>query len=357
MNRIKKTWKTWLIIVLGLGACILIVVLAINPLIKNLLATQVERKLVGNFHYSYDHLTVDLLSRSVTLDNVTWRFPKDSTLFNHSGGISRLSIEGVSLLTLIRGNHLKIQEIRFDSLHLENRIETQIKQDSTDQIGPDNVTFNFYELIKGQIESLEVEKISMINGTAIWIKPQTNTIWRKIVDVQVNIRHLQLDSAIAATNNGWFTLLTADLEGHKAELFLPDSLHKVLLRKLRLDYSNQTIIIDSLEIIPLKTKSEMAYAQRYETDRMEMTIPKIVATGTDIGALMMSNKLWIQNILIDDLSLEVFRDKNPPIPHDLYIGLPQTALKNSTLNIKIDAIQLVNGYIRYEELSDSHLFQ
>ncbi len=67
---------------------------------------------------------------------------------------------------------------------------------------------------------------------------------------------------------------------------------------------------------------------------------------------MVSNKLRIGCLQIDQLSLEVFRDKNPPIPNHLHIDLPQMALKNATLNIKIDTTYLVNGNIRYEELSE-----
>jgi hypothetical protein len=349
---VKKSKKIWLIIVLGFVGLILLVTLSINPLLKNLIASRVEERLVGNFYYHYDNLSVDLLTRSITLDHITWRFPKDTTVFNQKGHIDHLTFSGISLLPLIRGNHFRIQGIRFDSLNLVTRIENKTKEDPEEKDNSNNDNFNFYDLIKGQLKSLEVEKIEIIDGQATWLNPETNTIWRQIENVQFEIRHIELDSTKAANNNGWFTLRQATLEGKNGELFLADSLHKIHLKKFHIDYSKKMIIIDSLELVPLLTKSQMPYAKRYETNRIGITAPKIVIKGIDMEALMVSNKLRIGCLLIDQLNLEVFRDKNPPIPDHLHIDLPQIALKNTTLNIKIDSTYLVNSYIWYRELSE-----
>jgi hypothetical protein len=170
--------------------------------------------------------------------------------------------------------------------------------------------------------------------------------------VQFDIRHIHLDSAIAAENNGWLTFRNATLEGKRGELFLADSLHKIQLKKIKIDYSEQTISIDSFELIPLIAKAQLHDSRRYETNLMKITLPKVRMIGVDIHHLMVSNKLHVDQVLLDRLSLDVFRDKNPPIPYDLYIEFPQVALKKAKLNIKIDTIHLTDGHIRYEELSD-----
>jgi hypothetical protein len=352
MGKVKKAAKIWLFVVLGFIGFVMVMVLAINPLLKNILAKKVEHELVGNFHYNYNKLSVDLLTRSVTFEQVTWRFPKDSTVFNHSGNIGRFTISGVSLMSLLRSNSLQIHEILFDSLRLVSNIGNYARQDSTAKITATDIPFNFYELIKGQLNSLEVDKIGITNGMATWLNPETKIAWRKIDGVSFDLRHIHLDSAIGAANNGWFTFQNATLEGSRGELFLADSLHKISLRKFQIDYSKQTINIDSFELTPLITKSQLHGVRTFETNLMEISIPKVRMMGVDVQDMMISNKLHIEHIVLDRLSLAVFRDKNPPIPLDLYIELPQKLLKNTKINLKIDSINWTNGHIGYEELSD-----
>lgn len=352
MAALKKNQKIWLIIVLSLGGLLLFVVLAINPLLKNLLAARVEQKLVGNFYYHYDHLSVDLLKRSVVLHNISWRFPKDTTVFKHSGNINRFSISGVSLRSLFQDKRFSVREIRFDSLTVINRIEYPGNDKSKPGLDQQIEHFNFYDLIKGQMKSLEVGRIRIVNGEAVWLNPETSAIWRKLDEVQFDIQRIELDSAIAATHSGWFSLGQATLEGKNGELFLPDSLHKIRLEKLAIDYHQKTIKIDSLAVIPLVSKSQMPHVKRYATTRLSITIPQVLMTGVDMEGLMIMDKLNISNIFLDRMNLEAFRDKNPPIPAHLYKELPQVILKNAPQIIKVDSVLIVDSYIRYEEQSE-----
>jgi hypothetical protein len=181
------------------------------------------------------------------------------------------------------GNHFRIQEIRFDSLIVVSRVEKQTREDSLAKIKSTSDSFNFYDLIKGQMKSLKVGKIAINNGKATWINPETKGIWRKIEEVQFDIRQIELDSITAATNNGWFTLTTATLEGKNGELFLADSLHKIHLKKFQIDYCKKTMTVDSLEVIPIMTKSQMTATKRYETNRLTVVAPRITVTGVAIG--------------------------------------------------------------------------
>ena len=156
----KKSF--WLKAFLILGAFMLMTACVINPLLKDLLAAQVEKKLVGNFYYGYENLKVDLIRRSVSFENVNWKFPKDTSIFNHSGFIRRFNIEGISILSLVGGSNVRINEIIFDSLNLTTRIERFSKKDTL----PDNETFNFYSLIRGQIPGVTVNTVQIKNGNA-----------------------------------------------------------------------------------------------------------------------------------------------------------------------------------------------
>lgn len=346
LNTKKKIF--WLSIFLSLSALLLITALVINPLLKKVLVKQVEDKLVGNFSYGYENLKVNLIKRSVTFENVNWKFPKDTTLFNQSGFIRRFNIEGISILSFFGGSNISINEILFDSLVLETRIKRFSKKDSITT----NETFNFYSLIRGQIKGVNIKSIQIKNGNATWLHPEHKKVWGKINDVQLIVNSFTLDSATTAANNGWFSFQNILLEGVTGELYLADSLHKIRTTKMLLDYLNNKIIIDSVRLIPLFTKSQMKYVRKYETNRLEMAVACISITGIDINRLMVKNELRIEKILIDQLQLAVFRDKNPPFPPHHFPPLPQLALKHARLNVKIDSVSINNAFVSYEQLSE-----
>jgi len=347
MQKIKIK-SFWLKVFLILSVFMLLTAWVINPLLKNLLATQVEKKLVGNFYYGYENLKVDLIKRSVSFENVNWRFPNDTSVFNQRGFIRRFKIEGISILSLVGGSNVRISDIVFDSLILHKRIDRFSKKNSL----PDSKTFDFYSLIRGQIAGVEVETIRIQNGSATWLDPENKKVWGKINKVQLLVNSFTLDSATTTTNNGWFSFQNILLEGVTGELYLPDSLHKIRMAKVKLDYQNNKIIIDSLRVIPLFTKSQMSRVRRFETNRFELTVPRVTIAGIDVKRIMVKNELRVEKILLEQPRLTAFRDKNPPLDPHHFPSLPQLTLLHAQLNIKIDSVSIRNALIEYEQLSE-----
>lgn len=338
-------------IVLILTGVVLLILLVINPILKHSMISLVKNKLTGNFYYQFENLSVDLLSRSVTLENINWKFPKDTTVFNQGGYLRQFKISGISLISLM-GKDVNINKIEFDSLTLLTRIEGPVNKNDSSDIKADLTSFNFFSLIKGQINSLKVKSITINEGNAIWLNPENNKIWRKIHGVEFEINSIKLDSATSANNNGWFTLEDLQLNANSSEIFLPDSLHKIATGPLMLDYKNHKITIDSLQLIPLFSRSQMSRIVRYQTDRLKMVIPNITITGFDISNWMLRNTLSIEALKINNLSLLAFRDKNLLFPPHHFPALPHLALKHAKINMKIDSVTLANALITYEQLSN-----
>ncbi|MBL7870946.1 MAG: hypothetical protein JNM78_05005 [Cyclobacteriaceae bacterium] len=342
----KKSF--WLKIVLLLSAFMLIIACVINPLLKTFLATQVEKKLVGNFYYGYENLKVDLIKRSISFENVNWSFPRDTSVFSQSGFIKRFEIEGISILSFMGGSNVRINDILFDSLILLKRMERFSNKNPLHE----NETFDFYSLIKGQIPGVEIKTIRIINGNATWLDPENKKVWGKINKVQLLVNSFTLDSTTTATNSGWFSFGNILLEGVTGELYLADSLHKIQTAKIQLDYQKNRVIIDSVRLIPLFSKSQMSQVRRFETNRFEFIVPRVTISGVDMKRMMVKNELRVQNILIEQLRLTVFRDKNPLRDTHHFPLLPQLALLRTKLNLKIDSVSIRNAFIEYEQLSE-----
>lgn len=346
LKTVKRSF--WLKVFLILSVFMMLTAWVINPLLKNFLTTQVEKKLVGNFYYGYENLKVDLIKRSVSFENVNWRFPKDTSVFNQSGFIRRLKIEGISILSLLGGSNVRINAIDFDSLILLKRID----RPSNKNVLPDKETFDFYSLIRGQIPGMEINTIRINNGNATWLNPENKKVWGKINKVQLLVDSFTLDSTTTATNNGWFSFQNIFLEGVTGELYLPDSLHKIQTAKIQLDYKNNKIIIDSVRLIPLFPKLQMSKVRRFEANRFELTVPRVTIAGIDVKRIMIKNELRVEKLLLEQPRLTAFRDKNPPQDPHHFPSLPQLTLLHAQLNIKIDSVSIRNARIEYEQLSE-----
>lgn len=347
----EKSKKTpfWIKLVLIIAGIAILIIFAINPILKNILAGQVESKLTGNFYYTYDDLSVDLLTRSVVFEGVKWKFPKDTTDFDQSGSVDKFGVRGISLFSLIGETDIKIDKLFFENPTMLIRIKEAGAADKDSTKTDDE--FNFYSLIKGNINSLKVNKIEINNGNASWINPENKKLLRKINSVDLDVNSIELDSAIASSNNGWFKLENVILDCDGGELFLADSIHKIQTGKIHLDYSTSVISIDSLQMVPLFSRDEMSEVSHYETDRIEILSNVLKINGIDIKKLMVQEKLRIKHILIDGFDLVAFRDKNPPFPMHQRPALPHLALKNLKLNVHVDSVEIKNANIRYEQLS------
>ncbi|MDQ3191967.1 MAG: DUF748 domain-containing protein [Bacteroidota bacterium] len=349
----SKQKRSYLLVKIGaaISVVFLLVIFAINPTLEKMLAQQIELKLLGNFNYTYESLEVDLWSGSISFDEVKWSFPKDTALVEQKGSVERISIKGIDLWILIGDIDIKIDRILLDNPEMHIRIldspalvDSLVERQQYEE-------FSFYSLIKGQINSLNVASIIIRNGNATWINLSDNKVRRKIKNAHLSVDFIELDSTIAAANNGWFTMNNVELNCAGAEIFLPDSLHKIKTGKIHLDYLNSAITVDSIVLIPLYSKSQMSRAYKYEIDWIDLMVGKVKIINIDLYTLMVSGKLRIDNVLVDGLKLTAFRDKTQAEGPKKYLPFPQMALKNMGMNIKIDSVHLRNARIEYEEHS------
>jgi hypothetical protein len=84
-------------------------------------------------------------------------------------------------------------------------------------------------------------------------------------------------------------------------------------------------------------------------DRMDITIKKITVKSLNLRQLLINHKFIAGLITVDVLNLEDYRDKRVPMRPDFKPPLPQQALLQSKMYIKIDNVRLTNGKVRYSE--------
>lgn len=333
-------------IILGI---FLIGYLGINPLLNYVLKEQVEKKLVGNFTIKYDTIMVNIFDRSVKMKNVAFQFPKDSSEVKTRGSVSEFAVKGISWWSVF--GDLKIDEISI----AEPKFNTQISANKLFETKSDTTKkskFNFYKLIEGNLNSLNVESIIIERAAAKWYSPDFSQIWRELDNGNLHVSKFVIDSATAAQNNGLFGLSDFSLDFKSAKLYLPDSLHSIILGNTIIDYERNMLSIDSMRLEPIVTKQQLNAKFKYEKTRIHLKAPKIRIFDIDFNRIIKEQKLDIAKVVIENLYLEAFKDKNAVEPTFKRPPLPQSVLKDLTNSLTIDTLQLTNSYIQYEQKAE-----
>lgn len=343
MKIFQSFWTKLLIFIV---AVVLLGYFGVNPLLNKLLKEQVESKLIGNFSYEYDTIQVDIFSRSVILKNVAWQFPKDSSSLKHKGKVKHFAVKGISW-TSIFGN-LKIKSLDIESPEFNSKIEVnKILNQKEDTVRLDQ--FDFYNLIKGQINSLEIDQINITDAEAKWLAPDFETVWRKVSGGELHLSKIVIDSATTAKQNGMFGLEQFELSFNNASIYLPDSLHQISFGKSKLNYREQSAEIDSFQINVLLSDQEIYKQFKYEKTAISLLIPKISLSETDYSRLFTQQYIDIGQINIKDLKLNAYKDKNSAFPYFKKPPLPQGLIQQLSKKIKVDKISVHNAYIAYEQ--------
>jgi len=341
----SKGKRITIIIFSAIAALALFGYLGVNPLLSHLLKQQVEEKLIGNFTYEYDTIQVDVFKRSVTMKNVRWQFPKDSSKVKHRGTVNEFSVDGISILAL--SGHLHINAITIDKPHFNTQISINKlfnKKNEAKRLDQ----FNFYSLIESNLNSLEIDEIKVQSAEAKWFSPDFKEIWRQVEGGFLKVESLRIDSAVTAKNNGLFGLENFDLQFEKGLIFLPDSLHKMRLGKTKINFETESINIDSVRVKPIIKDKALAKAFELEKTSLDLLIPHVDFNGIQLQQLFEEQILDIQHISLNELRLEAFKDKEAIEP-TAFKPLPQDFLKNLSRNINIDTIDIINASVVYEQ--------
>jgi len=109
------------------------------------------------------------------------------------------------------------------------------------------------------------------------------------------------------------------------------------------------ITLEKLQIEPLLSKQEFAKKHPFQTDRFDGIIETIRVSSLDIDQFINKNLIAIEKILVSDLQMEIFRDKNQAFNFKNFPKFPQQSLKSLKQKIEIGEIEFSNTDIIYLE--------
>ncbi len=296
-------------------------------------STVVEKRAAIEFkkiNGAFSSLKIDLLTRSITVQNLNWQ--ANHTLYPHTIVLKFVRLQGISPFQLFYNHKIQASELLLDSgIVSYNSVPVidSIKVPLAKSYGVEiqHITIRNVKTIVKSDSLLKMEAILSTSFGPINITSPDNTV----ASLKSSLQYLNgsAKQLLIKKDGGFYTIRVA---------------------RLNFNSQTQTIAIDSFVLIPNYGKYEFANELGEQTDRVDLGIDKIAVTGLNFAGLLDST-ISIHKISVHTAILHVFRDKRIPDRNKSIIEMPMTALKKLPFGIRIDSIAIDNSKITVEELS------
>lgn len=357
-----KKWLKWTAGVL-LGIVVLLLALSwllpviFEKQISKKLTTSIEQSSNGLYKVTYEDVSVNLLTRSASLNNVA--LTSDSTIYNQlvnkkkaPGVVADLTLKSIEVNGISIFGFLLRKEISVNKLLLrEPDVKLTTKKQETEE---KEVAKSPYELIQKFAKSIEVGNISIQRGNFLLINTNNKVPSEsKISNLTIDIYDFLLDENSEKDSNKILFSKDIDIQADSLQLPNKDPMYVLSMAGLQVSSKDSTIKLTTLHLKPLHPKTTFGKIINLAKDRLDFRYDTILVEKVDLRRLVDQQEFFAQNIHIGKGNMDVYKDKRYPkyvtnrmgtYPHQLLLGVD--------LKMKIDTIHLKRTKVIYGEFSE-----
>ncbi|WP_282073887.1 hypothetical protein [Polaribacter atrinae] len=310
----KKTFKIFLLVVS---------ILSIYKIVEYRVTKKIDAYLITQ-ELNYDTLSINLLFGNITLENVSKK--KDSLQLS----AEKLEIKGVSYYQYLKNNAIYIQNLKTVNSTITGKI---LKKEPKKETRKDSSKKAPLDL---KIDNIDFENVE--------IDIQKNDNFPLTVkEISFVINDFELDTS----QNKSIPFLYSNLEVSVIDFETQYSkVQKVKFSKLIFEKDN--LSLDSLEIVPLKSREKYIYHVSEEKELMTLLSEKVVISDIKISEKEKFN-FTANHILFEEVFFNLYLDgtvlEHPDKRKDLY----SKSLRELPFNIDIKNVEIKKSKIVYEE--------
>lgn len=303
---------------------------------ETILREQITANLPESVSADFSSLKINLFKRSVTLESL------NATYFQAGGRCDTSSVKtqeiilsGISIIDLIFNKSISVNHVKILNGSVVFYHDCLKNVDSfTKNFSGRGSTLSFNDVL---VKNLDIQncQVSYFNDSA----SVTTTINSQTKGLKVPLK----DKPFNIHDTGSISVSLSDLM-----LISSNRKYTIRMKTLLVDSERKTIQADSLSIKPREGKFEFAQKLGRQTDRFDLSIPKISIDNIPVKNLADSS-LIAGKISIHSADLKVFRDKRLPFIKYRNTTIPANMLRRLPLSISIDSIKIHDASVQYEE--------
>ncbi len=328
-------------LILALSVIILLVALALaisifaGPMLKDKLEQEANQVLGPEMELVIGNLSIGFLPVSVTARNVDVFIleGRESDLQWPNSNVESIIISGIGLRDIIFGQDLDIStvEINRANLHLVPDLLANI------ETGKDS---------EDEDTEINVGRISL-NDSQVNIYPADSDDAHTVIGgIRLSLTDLNVSSDTDQMNEMVGSL---DVQVGSASHITDDNYYEMRSSGLRFNLDSQELSMERFDVIPLLSPEELPESVGHEVDHLDISSQNISIRGIDIDKWFDSRIVNISAIEVNELELEVSRDKNHPDKPQTADPLLNEQFANLDIETSIDTLLWKGGFIMYSE--------
>lgn len=296
------------------------------------------------YNLSFDKLSISLLSKTISVSDISVvpKHGKQNLSETYSIEIKHLKLINLSILPYLRDKKLSIERIEC----IEPVVLYYINSNDTSSLKKITSKRN----ITKSLNAISIKKMDIINVKFSIYKnvidsfPIFESYENSIVsdNINLNLKNIHKDSFMLADQ------LDVTLNNFKYDI--EGSLYAIYSKKILASFSNSSIHIDSLKLIPIYNKMMFADKSIYQTSRTEFYAAHLEVKHFDYNLLIKSKIIDIKKIEMSDCLIDIYRDNTRPLKQENRPSL-QTIIKQIPILCSLDTIEVKNGKLNFEALN------
>ncbi len=300
---------------------------------------------------TFEDLDINLFSGSIEIHDIN--LSVDSTAVPDTAStvnaeIGTIDVEGIGLWALFFGDKLTVDEVVISEPVITATVCLQDKNAGQQR----NKIFTaldslIYSAVSPRFKAIEIDRFEIEDAHITALKAENADTLGTVEKLSLTLQNISLDES-SISGEDYFITDNFSLDVAGAMLHL-SNLYNISFNKLAVSSSNQTLQVDSLRLLPQYPKWKFGQVYGYEIDRIELLIPSIELLNIKIDKLVKNGRLEAEKLVVDNASFVDFRNKTLPFPPGREPPLPHIALRNLSVTLKIDSIEVNDAYIEYNE--------
>ena len=306
-----------------------------------------------------DEIGISSSKSQIFTRNIHWKslIPKDSLQLLEKAGknrrldlfIPKLTFDGVNF-------HDALVERK---LHIDS-VEISSPQADVIQIpgGPKAATGklksqadSLYGWLSPFFSSYDIGKVKISDGYLDYRVQQKDPKDWCFPEISGTFENFRIDSNSKADPNRMLYSDVAQMSMRGFKMKTPKKRWTLETAEIGFSTANNTLYIDSLDLVPFRSMMEFGPAVGKQIDWIDLGNKRLEFNDINLHNLVYNNHLDAGSLYIENLNLEVFRDKRLPFNIHQKPQMPQKLLREMPMTVTLDSFQVNNANIGYSEFA------
>jgi hypothetical protein len=278
---------------------------------------------------AYKDVSVNFLLGNISLKDVIYQ--KDSLHFK----ANKIALDGFSYINYLQNEELIFSDLETDDLKISGNFLHQPKEN-------DSIKNNEHKK-SNKLPKIKIEEIDLENIQIDVLKGDKFPLIIKNISIEID--DFELNPILENSIPFKYSDIKTSIVGFESQF---SEVQKIKFKKL--NFETDDITVDSLEIVPLKSKDEYIYHLKQKNEEELLTL---VAKEIKVDNIQLTQKdslsIFIDNILFDDVFFNLYLDGTHLQERTRVKSLYSKSLRELPFNIDVKNIDILNAQIEYEE--------